>query len=91
MALNIKDPETLRLADEVSTLAGENKTRAVRTALQERKRRLQRGGGTAAGRRAALTDLLEGEIWPQIPADELGRALSRDEHEAILGYGPEGV
>ena len=37
MALNIKDPETERLASEVAKLAGETKTQAVRTALTERK------------------------------------------------------
>jgi antitoxin VapB len=91
MALNIKDAETLRLVDEVAQLAGENKTGAVRVALQERRRSLRRGGGTADGRRAALTGLLEGEIWPQIPEHELGRSVSRAEREAILGYGPEGI
>ena len=91
MALNIKDPETLRLVDEVAGLTGENKTRAVRTALDERRQRLRRGGGTAAGRRAAIASLLEGEIWPQVPERELGRSLSREEREAILGYGPHGV
>jgi antitoxin VapB len=91
MALNIKDDTTVRLADEVATLAGETKTRAVRTALEERRRRLARGSGSVGERRRRLTDLLEREIWPQIPAGELGRTLSREEREAILGYGPEGV
>jgi antitoxin VapB len=40
MALNIKDPETVRLAAEVAALAGETKTGAVRQALKERKERL---------------------------------------------------
>ena len=91
MALNIKDPETLRLVDEVARLAGESKTGAVRTALRERQRSLRRGGGTPEARRAAIAGLLEGEIWPQVPEDQLGRAVSRGEREAILGYGPEGV
>ncbi len=91
MALNIKDTTTIRLADEVAMLAGETKTRAVRTALEERRRRLARGSGSFGARHQRLTDLLEREIWPQIPAGELGRAVSREEREAILGYGPEGV
>jgi antitoxin VapB len=91
MALNIKDSETIKLADEVASLAGENKTRAVRTALEERKRRLGRGGGSALERHRRLVDLLEREIWPQVPEQELGKATSRKEREEILGYGPEGV
>jgi antitoxin VapB len=90
MALNIKDSETVRLADEVAALAGESKTRAVKVALQERRRRLVRGG-SASGRAQLLADLLEREIWPQIPESQLGRGVTRAEREAILGYGPEGV
>jgi antitoxin VapB len=75
MALNIKDPQTEALAAEVAALANETKTQAVRTALQERKERLQ-----ARQRR-----------WPQIPEAVLGRPVPRAEREMILGYGPEGV
>ncbi len=35
MGLNIKDPETERLAAEIATLTGESKTGAIRTALRE--------------------------------------------------------
>jgi antitoxin VapB len=90
MALNIKDNDTIRLADELAALTGETKTRAVRTALEERKERLARG--VSAGERARrLTDLLEGEIWPQVPPEILGKTISREQREAILGYGPDGV
>jgi antitoxin VapB len=90
MALNIKDDETIRLADELAALTGETKTRAVRTALEERKQRLARG--FSPSRRArGLSDLLEGEIWPQVPSEVLGKSISREQREAILGYGPEGV
>ena len=34
--------------------------------------------------------LLESRIWPSIPADVLGKPVSKEEKEAILGYGPEG-
>ena len=45
MALSLKDPETDRLAREVSRLTGESLTVAVRTALSERlqRERLRRG------------------------------------------------
>lgn len=73
MALNIKDGETIRLADEVAMLAGESKTRAVRTALEERRRKLTRGAGVGLDRRQRLADLLEREIWPQIPRPSSAR------------------
>lgn len=90
MALNIKDSETIRLADELAALTGETKTRAVRTALEERKQRLARGLSPNK-RTRRLADLLEGEIWPQVPPEVLGKPISREQREAILGYGPEGV
>ena len=88
MALNIKDPEAERLAAEVAALSGESKTRAVRVALEERKRRLlrRRGRPDTDGLRRFLVE----EAWPQIPQEVLGRPLSREEREEILGYGPEG-
>lgn len=86
MALNIKDPETERLAAEVAALTGESKTRAVREALAERKRRLERKRA-----RADLLTYLEEEIWPLVPPEELGRpSLTKAEREEILGIGPEG-
>ena len=90
MALNIKDAETERLAAEVAALTGETKTRAVKVALQERKRRLAfRIGPDRRGE--ALRRFLDDEVWPQVPPEVLGAPLPREEREAILGYGPEGV
>jgi antitoxin VapB len=40
MALNIKHPETEKLAAEVAAITGESKARAVKVALQERRQRL---------------------------------------------------
>jgi len=90
MALNIKDPETERLAGEIAALTGESKTGAIRTALRERRERLavQRGAG---GRGQALRELLEREIWPTLPAELLGHGPTADEQDAILGYGPAGA
>jgi hypothetical protein len=40
----------------------------------------------------SLLRVLEQEIWPQVPAGELGReSLSRAERESLLGDGSEGV
>ena len=90
MPLNIKDPETERLAAEVAKLTGESKTRAIRIALQERRQRL----GFRLKRRSRKDELLrflEREVWPRVPAEERGRRLTREEEDAILGYGPEGA
>jgi antitoxin VapB len=90
MALNIKDRETEKLAAEVAAMAGESKTRAVRVALEERKRRL----ALRAGRRdrsQGLQQFLEQEVWPEVPRRVLGKRVTRREREAILGYGRAGV
>ncbi len=89
MALNIKDAETVRLAAEVAALTGESKTRAVRTALEERKARL-RAIETPEDRKRRLRRFLEEEVWPQIPPDVRGVPISKAEREEILGIGPEG-
>lgn len=90
MALNIKDPETERLAAEVAALAAETKTRAINVALRERKARLT-AARVAAGRGERLRRFLTEEAWPQVPVEVLGTAVSKTEREQILGYGPEGV
>ena len=90
MALNIKDPETERLASEVSSMTGESKTRAIRKALEERKERL----AFQVNRRekdAELRRFLEDEVWPILPKSVRGRRLSRKEEDAILGFGRKGV
>lgn len=82
MALNIRNPRTERLAEEVARLAGETKTEAVTRALADRLERLRR---ERAGRR--LADEL----------DEIARACAslpvRDKRPAdeILGYDALGL
>ena len=90
MALNIKDSETIHLADELAALTGETKTRAVKTALEEREtaacaRPLAQRARAASGRSTRR------EIWPQVPLEVLGKAISREQARTMLGYGPEGV
>jgi antitoxin VapB len=89
MGLNIKNAEVERLASEVAGLARETKTEAIRRALLERRARLQARAGRPAGGKG-LRDYLERNVWPMIPPAELGRVLSREEEDQILGYGPEG-
>ena len=90
MALNIKNPEVVQLASEVARLAGETKTEAIRQSLIERKGRLQAGGGRL-NRKESLLQFLERDVWPNIPPGELGRVLTREEEDDILGFGPDGV
>jgi len=90
VAINIKNREVERLVSEVAELTGESKTEAVRKALAERRERLKLQVASE-DRRARLRRFLEEELWPTVPADELGRTLTRAEEEAILGYGDEGV
>ena len=89
MALNIKNAEVERLAAEVARLTGESKTEAIRRALDERKRRLKRN--SVGDRRDRVLTFLKKKVWPAIPREQLGRRLTREEEDAILGYGPEGV
>jgi antitoxin VapB len=89
MALNIKDPETERLAAEVAALTGTTKTGAVRYALRQVLK--ARSGPSAQLREERLTRFLEEEIWPLIPPDQLGRPLSKAEREEILAFGADGA
>jgi antitoxin VapB len=89
MALNLKNPDVERLAAEVARLTGESKTEAIRRALEERRRRLKTP--ETADRRAKVLRLLQSKVWPLLPKKALGRRLTREEEDAILGYGPEGV
>lgn len=90
MALNIKNPETEKLAAEVAEMAGESKTGAVTKALEERRERLRlRAGGP--GKPRSMHEWLETEIWPQIPDHLLDQPpMTKAEREEILGIGPEG-
>ena len=90
VALNIKNDEVERLIEEVVRLSGDTKTAAVKRALAERRERLVlRAADTDRG--ARLRRFLQREAWPRIPAGELGRRLTREEEEAVLGYGDDGV
>ncbi len=89
MALNLKNPEVERLAAEVARLTGESKTEAIRRSLEERRQRLR--GASADARRRRLLRFLERKIWSTVPNDQLGRRLTREEEDRLLGFGPGGV
>jgi antitoxin VapB len=89
MALNIKNTSVERLAAEVAELAHETKTEAIRRALEERKERLELHVASRSRSRRAWA-FLEREVWPLVPPEQSGKALTKDEKEEILGYGPDG-
>lgn len=90
MALNIKNVEVEQLAAEVAEISGETKTEAVRKALAERKQRLA-SRIAPTDRRSRATRFLEREVWPAVPESEVGRRLSTEEEDDILGFGPHGT
>lgn len=90
MAMNIKDPEAERLATELAGRTGESKTAAIREALRERLARVTAADESVAERAARMRTFLENEIWPHVPPDQLGKRLTKEEEEEILGIGPEG-
>jgi len=82
MALNIRNPETERLAETLAKLTGETKTQAVTTALRDRLERIRR---RRSGRR--LADELD-EI--ALHCASLPILDTRDAEE-ILGYDEHGL
>jgi antitoxin VapB len=90
VAISIKNADVERLIAEISALTGEGKTETVRRALQERRERLA-FRITNESKANRLRRFLEQEVWPVMPKEELGRTLTKEEEEAILGYGEEGV
>jgi antitoxin VapB len=90
MAVNIKNEDVEALLDEVVRITGESKTEAIRKALDERHQRLILHA-VAPRDEARLLAFLEDEVWSQIPPEFLSKPLSKEEEEAILGYGDWGV
>jgi antitoxin VapB len=78
MAINIKDPETDRLAREVANKAGETLTDAIRNALQERLQRLASRSAVPT-KREKLREILS-------RADALPRFSDSRTDDQILGY-----
>lgn len=84
MALNIKNPEVDRLAEELAERMGHhNKTRAIRDALRAQLSLLD---ARAGDRVTHLLDVMRTEIWPLLPAQP---PITKAEREQILGYDAE--
>ena len=90
MSLNIKNLKVEALATEVAEMTGETKTEAIRKALEERKQRISLRL-TPGSQRRQLLEFLEEEVWPVVPTEALGKRLTREEEESILGFGSEDV
>jgi antitoxin VapB len=82
MALSIRNPKAEKLARELAAESGENITRAITHALEEKLQRL-RGRVTA-------TDLVEEIMRISKRCSEIPDQDRRSPDE-ILGYGPAGV
>lgn len=82
MALNIRNRETERLADELAKLAGETKTEAVTKALRDRIARLRRDRS-----RRSLSDELD-RIATHCASLPLLDSRTDDE---LLGYDDSGL
>jgi antitoxin VapB len=83
MAINIKDPETDRLAREVANKAGETLTDAIRNALQERLQRLASRSAVPT-KREKLREIV-GRV------DALPRFSDSRTDDQILGYDESGI
>lgn len=82
MALNIKDPETNRLARELAAATGESMTEATRRAIEERLLRV----------RARSTAVAADDVLHAIVARGRARAtLDQRSAEEILGYDERGL
>jgi antitoxin VapB len=90
MALTIKNAEVERLAEEVARLSGQNKTQAVRQALEEKRDRLSLRVSRTA-RTVQRRRFLAREIWGDIPDELLDKPHDAALDDEILGYGPDGV
>lgn len=82
MALNIKDPETDRIARELASATGESITVAVRIAMEERLRRV-RASGAEDSVRDRINEIIE-------RARSLPILDSRTPDE-IIGYNEHGL
>jgi len=82
MALNIKDPQTDRLARELAQETGESITVATRQAIEERLARV---------RARALVEPRSAEIHDLIARGRARPLLDDRDAEAILGYDVDGL
>jgi antitoxin VapB len=92
MALITYDEEVDRLAAELAIRLNLPITSAVRLALQESLATLVTPNvdPRMAAKLAYQTAYMEQHVWSKIPPEHRGKAISPEEQDEILGYGPEG-
>jgi antitoxin VapB len=88
MAINIRNAEVERLADELADITGESRTATILHALEEHREKLARRNARKP-QLARVLAFLEKEIWPKVPKNLLGRRPTKNERERILGYAVE--
>ncbi len=81
------------MATEIAKRIGTSEEEAVQQALREKRERMRlqpvprRRPRTLEG----MLEMMEREIWSQIPDELLGQPpMTKAEKEELLGYGPEG-
>lgn len=82
MALRIDDPQVEAEILAESERAGISPGEVVRRALEAQRARTK-------DRADEMRSYLESHVWPKIPADQIGRRLTKTEEERLLGYGPD--
>ena len=82
MVLNIKDPDTDRLARELAALTGESITTAARRALEERLERVQSRAHAAATSDDLMAVIIRGRARAM---------LDPRTAEAVIGYDEDGL
>lgn len=82
MALQIDDPQLVKEILAESERGKISPEEVVRRALAESRKQ-------AKERYEAITKYLEDKVWSHIPPEQLGKRLSKQEEEALLGYGPD--
>ena len=90
VALNIKNREAEELAAEVARMTGESKTEAIRRSLADRRERLVQARDEP-DREERIRRFLAEEIWALVPPEVLGKSISKQEWEEMMGYGEDGV
>ncbi|WP_347344295.1 type II toxin-antitoxin system VapB family antitoxin [Microbacterium sp.] len=82
MALNIKDPETDRIARELAAATGESITVAARVAMEQRLRRV---------RASAAEHAVRDELEAIVARGRSRRMIDERSAETIIGYDENGL
>jgi len=82
MVLNIKDPETDRIARELAAATGESITVAARIAMEERLRRVRASGAERA---------IRAELEAIVERGRKRRIVDARSDDEILGYDENGL